>query len=122
MFYKVLNKFNINPKFILDRIHKPTKYHLETYASIYKHKVRIPVSKVWRGDLFFNPVPNDVYELLEELNITRCHPYYDWHKFVSLRLTEIEGEVPVIWDRDLDLYMLFRNADDAVMFRLTYMG
>lgn len=95
-------------------------YELAIAKNIYRHSVIVPVSENWTGSLFSPLCTSSAVDTLEELGITRYYIYFDWKKFVDLRLQEIEGEIPVIWQKDLELQILFRNKSDALLFRLTY--
>lgn len=118
--FKILNWLNIDVKPLLRHTAPSWAYELAVIKNIYQYSVTIPMNSSWEGSLIFDPVPESVHDTLKELSITLYHVYYDWSKFVYLRLQEIEGEIPVIWQKDLEMKLLFRNEADALLFRLTY--
>lgn len=118
--YKILNLFNINLRSVMRQTTFSYAYELAIAKNIYRHSVIVPVSENWTGSLFSPLCTSSAVDTLEELGITRYYIYFDWKKFVDLRLQEIEGEIPVIWQKDLELQILFRNKSDALLFRLTY--
>lgn len=118
MIYRLLNWLNINPRILLDHTAVSEKHCMEIFKKIYGYSVTIPVPDYFYGSMFQSLITNQMYEVLDELKIKRYYVYYDWDKFVRLRLREIEGE-EVDWNTELDVRILFRNKNDALLFRLT---